>query len=326
MGVDRDRVGAIDAAEEVGHLGHARRREAVGAVDVEPDVPLGADVGERIDRVDGTGQRRAGRRDDRDRDDAGGEVGVDGRGDGLRAQAAPLVDRERAHLVRADPEQLGGADDRVVHLRGAVEGEAGAREALVARAGERTLPRGRQRGQVRGRAAARERARLAREADELARPADGLHLDLGGGARPDGEVDVVAGGERVGDHPDLEPRRADEGEVARPRLRDALVERPRRVGDRLPRRRAVLGKPEPAAARSAADRPAAARPGTGRSSARPPRGSRPRPRAPPRARCRAEASPAPARSAAAHARTGHCPNGHVRCQAPAETVTECDEV
>ena len=63
--------------------------EPVGAVDVEPDAPLRADVGERVDRVDGTGERRARGRDDRDRRDPGRAVGVDRLGHRLRHEPAP---------------------------------------------------------------------------------------------------------------------------------------------------------------------------------------------------------------------------------------------
>ena len=50
--VDGRRVGTIEAGEERGRLGHRRRRQAVRAVDVQPDAALGADVGESVERVD----------------------------------------------------------------------------------------------------------------------------------------------------------------------------------------------------------------------------------------------------------------------------------
>ena len=57
--VERDRVGAVEAGEEM--AGRRRRRggQPVGAVDVEPDARLGTHVGERADRIDGARQRRA---------------------------------------------------------------------------------------------------------------------------------------------------------------------------------------------------------------------------------------------------------------------------
>ena len=74
-----------------------------------------------------------------------------------------------------------------------------------------------------------------REPDELGHPADRLILDLRGGRRPDREVGVEARGEEVAEHADLEARRADEGEVARARLGDRLVERPARILEHLER-------------------------------------------------------------------------------------------
>ena len=83
---------------------------------MEPDVARLAHVGERFDRVDSACEGRPGRRDHRDGRDPGGAIGVDGDGDGLRDQPAILVLRQRAHPVGAEPEQLGGADHRVVRL------------------------------------------------------------------------------------------------------------------------------------------------------------------------------------------------------------------
>ena len=93
----------------------------------------------------------------------------------------------------------------------------------------------RQRAHVADRAAARERTTRGREPDELRDPAHGLILDLRRGAGVDRQIDVVGVGQEVGEGPDLEPARTDEREVARPRLRDRLVEDPRGVVERLVR-------------------------------------------------------------------------------------------
>ena len=141
--------------------------------------------------------------------------------------------------------------DRVVDLLRAVDRRAVALEALEPALRQRELPGGCEGARVRDRPAARERAGAVRRvADELGRPPHGLVLDLGGGARVDREVDVVGVREQVGDRADLQPARADEREVARPRLRDHCPERPGR------RRRAPRGpRPAPAATRPAsADR------------------------------------------------------------------------
>jgi hypothetical protein len=172
-------------------------------------------------------------------------VRVDRGGHRLGPQPPVPVDRERPDPARADPEQLGGPDHGVVHLGRAVEREPCPGKAVVAGPRQGTFACGREGGEVRDRPSARERPGLPGEAHQLAGPADGLHLDLGSGAGPDREVDVVAGGESVGDHPDLQARGADEREVARARLRDALVERPGGVEHPLlsahpPRRQPLL--------------------------------------------------------------------------------------
>jgi hypothetical protein len=46
VGVDGEGVGAVDPGEPRPRRARRRRRQAVGAVDVQPDVVLGADVGD----------------------------------------------------------------------------------------------------------------------------------------------------------------------------------------------------------------------------------------------------------------------------------------
>ena len=222
-----------------------RRRgsgQPIGAVHVQPDAQLGADVGERTDRIDGAGQRRARRRHHRDGHAAVGPVGPDRVAHRLGRQPPVAVDRQRPHVRRADPEDLGCALDRVVRLARAVERRLGTPEPVVAGPGNRALAGRGERRHVRDGAAARERARPGREADELRHPADRLILDLGRGRRPHGEVDVEARGEQVAEHADLEPGRADEGEVARTRLGERLVEHPARILEHLERARRRLGQ------------------------------------------------------------------------------------
>ena len=100
---------------------HRSGRHPVGAVDVEPHAAIGADVRDRIDRVDRAGERGPGRGHDRDRRDAGRHVAVDRLGQRVRPQPARLVDRQVAEVVRADPQELDRPGDRVVDLRGAVD-------------------------------------------------------------------------------------------------------------------------------------------------------------------------------------------------------------
>ena len=190
------------------------------------------DVGDRVDRVDRAGQRRPRGRDDGDGDHAGGAVARERVGERGRVHPARAVERDPAHGARAQPARLDRAHDRVVRLVGAVDGGAAAADAVVARAGQRALARGEQRGEVRRHAAARERALGEREADELGDPAQRLLLDAVRAAGRRGEVRVVGGGERGGEHAHLQAARADVGEEQRARGGDARVEHPRGVGQR----------------------------------------------------------------------------------------------
>jgi hypothetical protein len=64
--VDRRGVGAFEAVNKAA-VESAMRGQPVGAVDVEPYAVVGAHVGDRVERVDGTGKRRTRGRDDRQR-------------------------------------------------------------------------------------------------------------------------------------------------------------------------------------------------------------------------------------------------------------------
>ena len=129
VGVQRHRVRALEAREEVPGGRCGRCRQAVRPVHVEPDTAGLADVRQRVDRVDCARERRAGGGHDRDRRDPRPAVAVDHRRDGIRAQPPPLVLRQRANQVGADAEELRRADDGVVGLARAVEGAAGLRHA-----------------------------------------------------------------------------------------------------------------------------------------------------------------------------------------------------
>ena len=167
-------------------------------------------------------------------------------------------------MVAPDAEQLGRPPDRLVHVGRGVERARAAREAAVARAGQRPLARRGQRRHVRDGAAARERAGRDGIAERLAEPLERLALHEVGRARDDREVDVVAGRQRVAEHRDLEPGRRHEREVARPGLSDRVVEHHGRLVERLQhgrrperdrrrQRRRAAARPR-AAARAAHDR------------------------------------------------------------------------
>jgi hypothetical protein len=77
--VDAQGVGAVQAREQVSAGGVCRGGRPVSAVDVQPHARVGRDGGDRVERVDGTGGRRAGVGDDTDRQQAGGTVAGDRR-------------------------------------------------------------------------------------------------------------------------------------------------------------------------------------------------------------------------------------------------------
>ena len=77
VGVERHRVGSLEPGEQVPGGRRRRGRDAVGAVDVEPDVARGAHVGQRLDRVNRAGQGRSRGRDDRHGARCRAAVGID---------------------------------------------------------------------------------------------------------------------------------------------------------------------------------------------------------------------------------------------------------
>ena len=243
MDIHGARVRAREPDEELRPDG--RRRQPVRAVDVHPHAALLADVGDPVERIDGAGQRRSRRRDDRDRRHPRRDVAIDRVGQGVGPHPPQTVQRDRPQVVRADPEQLDRPRDRVVDLLGAVDGRTPARQTAVARSRERPLSRRGDRGEVADRPSAREGSAGRREADELRQPPDRLLFDDGRRPRVNGQVDVVRVRQEVGDRADLEPGRTDEREVARPRLRDRLVQDPRRIVEHLVDRGGLLGEPAP---------------------------------------------------------------------------------
>ena len=79
-----------------------RRRQPVGAIDVKPDAVALADVGDRGDRVDRAGQRRAAVGDHGDRDQAG--VDVRRRSPArARRRASAAARRSRSRATKAEP-------------------------------------------------------------------------------------------------------------------------------------------------------------------------------------------------------------------------------
>ena len=83
---------------------HRRGQQAVGAVDVEPDIGGPGHVGQLVQRVDGPGVGRSGRAHDGHRQDARLTVGRDGVGDGVDVHPLVVVHRDGMHRVPPEAE------------------------------------------------------------------------------------------------------------------------------------------------------------------------------------------------------------------------------
>lgn len=116
-----DRVGALDAGQLVAQLRRQQAAAAPGRVNVEPHVVLGADVGDRVHRIEGAQNGRA-----------AGAVHVEGpiaRLDALphealefvHAHSAALIAGNLNHVVRAEATSSARALARVVALYRMVE-------------------------------------------------------------------------------------------------------------------------------------------------------------------------------------------------------------
>ena len=84
---------------------------------MHPDPVLGADVGDRLERVDGARERRSRCGDHGDGCAAGCTIGANQLIEGRGAHAAVLINGHGAEVVGPDAEQLDRAHDRVVGIR-----------------------------------------------------------------------------------------------------------------------------------------------------------------------------------------------------------------
>ena len=75
--VERERIGAREGRHGAADMWRLRGERAVGAVNVEPQSGLGADVGDGAERIDRAGVDVARSGDDADRVKAGGAIGGD---------------------------------------------------------------------------------------------------------------------------------------------------------------------------------------------------------------------------------------------------------
>ena len=239
MRIERHRIGALDAGEDLAAARGKHEEAAVGAVDVEPQALARGEVGERRQRVDGAGVHRAGGGDQHERLQPAGTVLADRRLDHLRRQPEARVAWQRPHVLGRQPGQHRRLLQRVVHLVGAVDGAAQEiRRQLLA-------PRHDERREVGQRpAGGEEAARRRTVADLVAHPSQHVGLELHEPRRrlPNSRIAVERVAYEVRDRAVEEAAAGDVGEVAGHRRAEAVrrgaVEEQRQ---RLPERLPVLG-------------------------------------------------------------------------------------
>jgi hypothetical protein len=222
--VEHQRVGALQPGQQRAGGRPQRGRRAVGAVHVQPQVLLGADVGQRVERVDRARARGAGRGHDAHRPAPRRAVGRDRRPHRPGIQPEPGIGLQHPELLEAEHAQRprhGG-----VRLVGAVDDARPARGAG-----------GGQPHQIRDRAARGQHALGAfGQPAQLAQPVE--HHELDGrrprAAGPGAGEDVEPRGGRVGEHADVVARAPDAREEARMVAeldeRQHLVEEPVELG------------------------------------------------------------------------------------------------
>ena len=219
MRVEHERVRTVEAGEQgTPRLGEHRGRP-VRAVDVQPQPVVGAEVRELGQRVDGAAARRARVRDQAERRETGGPVGLDRRTHGTRIEPAAGTGGHHADLRHAEDPQR--PRERYVALRGHV-GDRRLGGALA----EARRPRGGQRDEAGDRPAGDQHAlRAVGQPAQLAQPVE--HHELDGGrpraAGPRAREHVVARRHGVGEDAHVVARTADTSEE--PRMVGGLDER-----------------------------------------------------------------------------------------------------
>ncbi len=143
MPVEGDRVGPVDAVEQWGEPVGEERAAAVGGVDVEPGAVPGGEVGDVVQRVDGSGVGGAGGGDDGDRGGALPAGLGEGVGQRFGFHAELAVDGDGADGAFAEAEQRGGAlDGEVGGLGGQDPGADVVRDAVQLDVGAESLVAG----------------------------------------------------------------------------------------------------------------------------------------------------------------------------------------
>ena len=211
MRVERQRVGPRQPGQQRPQRLDQMEEGAVRPVDVVPEPLATAQRGDRLQRVDGAGVGRPGRRGDQERPQPHAAVLCDGRAQGVDPHAEMLIDRDRPHPIGQDAGQPGRLGDRGVGLRRGVEdtrAEVGPQQPLA----------GTEDGVEGGhRAAGGEQAACGgREAHPVAEPVQhvGLQLHQRRGGLPDAGEAVDAVGDQVGQHRREQAAAGDVGQVA----------------------------------------------------------------------------------------------------------------
>ena len=221
MGVEHQRVGSFHApvAGRDRRVEHAER--AVGAVDVEPELLGGRDVGERVERVDRAGIDGAGRADEQSRQRPARAIGGDRLAQRRRVEPASL-ERHLTHRAAADAEELQSPPHAAVSLGRHVgdeprrSGQAVATDVMAGRR-QRAIASAREADDRRGGPAAREQAGAGRvrEAHELGQPAHHRALEVDVGVIAGDDARVHRGGRQRRHDPGGRRRRVDPAEERR---------------------------------------------------------------------------------------------------------------
>ena len=202
--VEGEAVGALDAAELVAVAVGDGGQRGEGAVDMEPEVFAGAELGDRAQIVDGPAIDGAGGGGDEERAGAGGAVPPDGLGEGFEVEAVIGIGGKGAERVAAEAGHVEGARDAAMRGAGGVGGQRCGAQALAAAIGAEAGLAGDEDGdEVGDRGAGDEQAGgFGGHADHGGGPADHLALELDAGMVAAAAIHVQAGGEELGQHAD----------------------------------------------------------------------------------------------------------------------------
>ena len=119
--IEREGIGPRKPGHEIPKLRAHVEERAVGTVHVVPDPFAGAQVGDRIQRIDRARIRGAGRRRDAERSEPDLAIRGNRVGQGPHIHSELLIDLDRPDPVRHDARQSGRLDHRVMHLRRAIQ-------------------------------------------------------------------------------------------------------------------------------------------------------------------------------------------------------------